>query len=89
MPLWERYHTPNTVAGTLASLARYDGKARIIAGGTDLLIDLQHIKRDEHPLAALVDITSVPEMTRVAAIRKLALYWCSRHAYCYCQLAAD
>ena len=68
MPLWERYHTPNTVAGTLASLARYDGKARIIAGGTDLLIDLQHIKQDEHPLAALVDVTSVPEMTRVAAI---------------------
>ena len=67
MPLWERYHTPQTVADTLASLARYDGKARIIAGGTDLLIDIQHIKRDEHPLAALVDITSVPEMTRLAA----------------------
>ena len=66
MPLWERYHTPHTVAETLASLACHDGKARIIAGGTDLLIDMQHVKKDEGPLAALVDITSVPEMTRVA-----------------------
>ena len=67
MPLWEHYHTPETVAGALTCLGRYAGDARVIAGGTDLLIDLQHIEQGEHPLAALVDVTAVEEMTQVRA----------------------
>ena len=65
MPLWERYHTPHSVADALARLAEYRGRARLIAGGTDLLIDMQHVEKGAHTLAALVDITSVPEMTRI------------------------
>jgi carbon-monoxide dehydrogenase medium subunit len=67
VPLWERYHAPCTVAGALTCLKQYNGEARIIAGGTDLLIDLQHVEKGAHSLAALVDVTSVPEMTRIAA----------------------
>ena len=67
MALWERYHAPHTVADALACLARYDGRARLIAGGTDLLIDMQHVEKGEHPLAALVDVTTVAEMTTIAA----------------------
>lgn len=67
MPLWERYHAPCTVAGALTCLKQYDGEARIIAGGTDLLIDMQHVEKGAHTLAALVDVTAVPEMTRIAA----------------------
>ncbi|HLV36758.1 MAG TPA: FAD binding domain-containing protein [Spirillospora sp.] len=65
MPLWRDYHTPATVEDALQKLAHYEGKARIIAGGTDLLIDLQYTEKGNHTLAALVDVTGIPEMQRV------------------------
>lgn len=65
MPLWHDYHTPATVEEAIQTLARYDGEARIIAGGTDLLIDLQHTMQGRHTLAALVDVTAIPEMTQI------------------------
>lgn len=65
MPLWERYHRPRTVADALARLREHDGKARLIAGGTDLLIDMQHVEQRAHTLAALVDISDVGEMKRI------------------------
>ena len=71
--LWEHYHTPRTVADALACLARYDGQARLIAGGTDLLIDMQHVEKGGHPLAALVDVTTVSEMTKIS-VRDGLLY---------------
>ncbi len=67
MALWHNYHTPRTVTEALEQLARYNGQARIIAGGTDLLIDLQHTQVGQHQLDALVDVTSIPEMTRIEA----------------------
>ena len=67
LALWERYHTPRTVADALACLARYEGQARLIAGGTDLLIDMQHVEKGDRPLAALVDVTTVSEMTTISA----------------------
>ncbi|GAB4573055.1 MAG: xanthine dehydrogenase family protein subunit M [Anaerolineae bacterium] len=63
MPYWKHYHTPQTVEEALAILARYAGTAQIIGGGTDLLIDLQH--GGEPPREALVDVTCIPEMTRI------------------------
>ena len=68
MPLWHHYHTPTTIEQALQQLAQYDGEARVIAGGTDLLIDLQHTFKGDHVLAALVDVTSIPEMIRIAEI---------------------
>ncbi|MBZ0299306.1 MAG: FAD binding domain-containing protein [Anaerolineae bacterium] len=67
MPLWHHYHIPTTVEEALAHLARYDGKARIIAGGTDLLIDLQHTEKGAHTLDALVDVTRIQAMTEISA----------------------
>lgn len=65
--LWKAYHTPRTVEEAIGLLASYGGDARIIAGGTDLLIDLQYgDERPREPLGALVDVTRVPEMTIIA-----------------------
>jgi CO/xanthine dehydrogenase FAD-binding subunit len=64
MPHWKAYHTPRTVEETLRLLASYDGQAQIIAGGTDLMIDLQH-GEDEPPRAALVDVTRVDELSGI------------------------
>ncbi len=61
MALWKHYYTPATVEEALALLRTYQGGARVIAGGTDLLLDIKqgHLPRPE----ALVDITRIPGMS--------------------------
>ncbi len=61
MPPWKAYHMPQTIDEALALLASYDGQAQIVAGGTDLLLDLQY-GEDEPPRAALVDVTRIPAL---------------------------
>jgi CO/xanthine dehydrogenase FAD-binding subunit len=63
MQLWRDYHNPTTVDEALALLASYYGRARVIAGGTDLLIDL-HQAHDEKP-DALIDVTHIADMTQI------------------------
>ena len=58
--LWEHYHTPKSIDETLQLLTTYAGRARIIAGGTDLLVDMRAGQHPPHE--ALVDITAIPEM---------------------------
>jgi carbon-monoxide dehydrogenase medium subunit len=64
MTYWNRYHLAGTVDEALTHLAQYDGAARVVAGGTDLLLELQQGRRP--PVEALVDINRVPEMTGIA-----------------------
>lgn len=61
MSLWTHYHTPTTIDEALALLAGYKGRARVIAGGTDLLLDIRHghMPRPD----ALVDITHIASIT--------------------------
>lgn len=63
MALWDHYYLPASVDEALAQLARHDGRARVVAGGTDLLLELQQGRRP--PLTALVDVTRIPEMTHI------------------------
>jgi len=63
MELWEHYYLPGTVDEALTHLAQYSGAARVVAGGTDLLLELQQGHRP--PVAALVDVTRVPEMRAI------------------------
>src|SRR5438477_13195710 len=60
MKLWNRYHIARTVDEALHWLAHYDGQAQIVAGGTDLLLDIQ--QGNHPPVEALVDITKVDEL---------------------------
>ena len=64
MQIWKNYYTPGTVDEALSLLSEHAGNARIIAGGTDLLIDLQYGDKP-HELDALVDLTRVGEMTTI------------------------
>lgn len=61
MAFWQKFYRPNTVDEALAALASAPGPAWPIAGGTDLILDLQQGKKP--PLHTLVDLTSVHEMT--------------------------
>ncbi len=60
MARWREYHLVGSVEEALRTLAAYNGSAQVIAGGTDLLIDLDEGR--VAPPAALVDISRVDEM---------------------------
>jgi len=61
MPLWKNYHLAQSVNDALLALSSAPRAASLIAGGTDLLLDLQ---QGRHPaIDTLVDITIVPELT--------------------------
>jgi carbon-monoxide dehydrogenase medium subunit len=64
MKLWSRYYTPDTVDAAIDLLAQHHGEARVIAGGTDLLIDAKAHPQAQ-PFAALVDITRIPELCAI------------------------
>jgi len=60
---WQNYYTPKTVAEAVATLKRYDGQARVVGGGTDLLVE---IRRGLHrPVEALVDVSRIPGMDTI------------------------
>jgi carbon-monoxide dehydrogenase medium subunit len=65
--MWETYFTPTSVDEALRLLAEHspnvDGPAaRIVAGGTDLLVDLQRGTRDAR---VLIDVTRIGGLDRV------------------------
>lgn len=61
MKVFDNYHLPTTVNEALELLSRYEGRARVIAGGTDLLVDTQaEYYEGHHPhFDALVDVTHI------------------------------
>jgi len=61
MTLWQKYYIANNIADALHALASASGPARLIAGGTDLLLDLQQGRCP--PVDTLVDINQCPELT--------------------------
>ena len=58
MKLWNEYFFPTTTSEAVSLLSRYGNRARIIAGGTDLILDLT--EKRIAPLQALIDITRIP-----------------------------
>lgn len=56
------YVAPRSIGEAISILRKYDGKAKVIAGGTDLLIQ---IRNKEIVPEYVVDITSIPELDRI------------------------
>ena len=61
MNLWQEYIRPSNVSEALTALRNAGGPAIPIAGGTDLMLDLQQGRHA--PVHTLVDLTFVPEMS--------------------------
>ena len=57
------YHEPATLADAIAALAAAGDTARILAGGTDLIVDM---KTERLPTTAVVNIKRIPGLTGVA-----------------------
>jgi CO/xanthine dehydrogenase FAD-binding subunit len=68
MKVFDQYHLPTTVNEALALLAQYDGRARVIAGGTDLLVDAQaEVYEGQRPhFDALVDVTRIEGANKIS-----------------------
>ena len=57
------YHTPATVKEALAVLHKYDGRARVVGGGTDLLVETRRgIRR---PFDAVVDASRIDGLREI------------------------
>jgi CO/xanthine dehydrogenase FAD-binding subunit len=60
MNLWSEYILSNSIDEALQALASAAGPARPVAGGTDLLLELQ--QGHQPPVHTLVDISRIPEL---------------------------
>jgi xanthine dehydrogenase iron-sulfur cluster and FAD-binding subunit A len=60
--LWQHYYQPSSLAEALQLLDQHAGSARIVAGGTDVLVELQ---RGVKPTTTLIDITGLRELKYV------------------------
>ena len=61
---WQHYYTPTTVAEAIEILTRYDGEARVVGGGTDLLVET---RRGLHkPVSAMVDVTHIEGLGEIS-----------------------
>jgi CO/xanthine dehydrogenase FAD-binding subunit len=63
MTFWRTYLTPGSLADALGALREAPGPARVIAGGTDLLLDLQQGRHP--PVDTLIDVSRIPELRQV------------------------
>jgi CO/xanthine dehydrogenase FAD-binding subunit len=96
MSLWNSYAQPASVDEALDLLAGCTGRSAIIAGGTDLLLDMQQGRHP--PVDLLLDVTGIEEMTLIeqkedhiflgAAVTHAAIFTSpllQRHAACLVQ----
>lgn len=63
MSLWKHYQIAESINDALQVLISAPGTTRLVAGGTDLLLDLQ---QGRHPsVDTLVDVTRIPELLMI------------------------
>lgn len=61
--MWENYYAAGSVSDVLALLDEHGNRARLIAGGTDILIELEQGKRPD--VDVLIDITRIPNLDAI------------------------
>lgn len=62
--MWKQYHSVHTLSETLELLNQYQEKARIIAGGTDLILEMERKQRPQ--VEVLIDITRIPGLDLIS-----------------------
>lgn len=60
---WQAYHSPESLDEALSLLDYYGGDAQIIAGGTDLILDVQ--QGNHATPIALIDVTAIRGLDRI------------------------
>jgi xanthine dehydrogenase iron-sulfur cluster and FAD-binding subunit A len=62
--MWQNYYLPGTIDETLELLARHGKEARVVAGGTDLIIEME---RGMCSPTTIVDISRTPDLDRIVS----------------------
>jgi len=65
MSYWQNYHTPASIDEAVTLLGRYEGQARVVGGGTDLILEMQQGHRP--PVEALIDVTQIAGLNEIVA----------------------
>lgn len=73
MTHWQHYHTPATVSDALGLLHHYGDQAQLVAGGTDLILDMQ--SGNHAPVAALIDVTHIHALAEIHTERADGAEW--------------
>jgi len=60
---WKHYHTPDSLDEAIELLNRYDGRAQVIGGGTDLLLEIQQGRKP--PVEAMVDPSRIAGLCEI------------------------
>jgi xanthine dehydrogenase iron-sulfur cluster and FAD-binding subunit A len=60
--MWHTYYAPRTVAEALALLAQHSDACRLIAGGTDLILEIERGVRKQQ---TIVDISRIPGLDEI------------------------
>ncbi|MGD2252713.1 MAG: FAD binding domain-containing protein [Anaerolineales bacterium] len=61
--MWTTYYTPSALDEALKLLAENQGEGRIVAGATDLILEIEGEQRPE--LTTLIDISRIPGLDRI------------------------
>ncbi len=61
--MWRQYHTVRSADEAVGLLAKYAGSARIVAGATDLILELEGGQRPG--ITGLIDITRIPGLDEI------------------------
>jgi len=61
--MWERYFAANSIEQATLLLSEHKGRARIIAGGTDLILELEKGLRPD--VGVLIDVTRIPDLDQI------------------------
>ncbi|HSB90547.1 MAG TPA: FAD binding domain-containing protein [Anaerolineales bacterium] len=62
--MWERYLTPHTLDEAVAALGELGRRARIVAGATDLILELERGVRPD--VRVLIDVSRLPGLADIA-----------------------
>jgi xanthine dehydrogenase iron-sulfur cluster and FAD-binding subunit A len=63
--MWKNYYSVTTIDEALNLLQQYQERARIIAGGTDIIIELDRERRTG--IDVLIDITRIPDLNTITS----------------------
>jgi carbon-monoxide dehydrogenase medium subunit len=61
---WNHYHSPGSIPEAIGLLHRYDGRAQVIGGGTDLLLEIQQGRKP--PVEAMVDPSRIAGLSEIS-----------------------
>lgn len=66
MTLWKNYYLAQDLPDVFEKLTAAPGPVRFVAGGTDILLDMQQGR--QAPVDTLIDVSAVPEMNRLEIV---------------------